>query len=133
MAYALDTNTIILYLRNDSSVMQKFDESYLQGHDFIVPKVVDYEMRRGFQIKSAPNKESAYDIFIQEFYVAELDNAVWDKAKDIYAELYLQHFTVGDLDILIAATCLANGYTLVTTNKKDFENIDGLEIVDWTT
>ena len=133
MTYALDTNTIILYLRNDSAVMQKFDDSYLQGHDFIIPKVVDYEMRRGFRIKSAPKKESAYDIFIQEFFVAELDSAAWDKAIDIYAELYLKHFTVGDLDILIAATCLANGYTLVTTNKKDFENISDLDILDWTT
>ena len=39
---------------------------------------------------------------------------------------------VGDADILIAAFCLENDYTLVTNNTKDFVNIKGLLINDWT-
>lgn len=31
-------------------------------------------------------------------------------------------------DAIIAATALANGYTIITNNEKDFENIIGLKI-----
>jgi len=57
--------------------------------------------------------------------------AAWKYAAQIYAELYVKRFTVKDSDILIAAFCIANGYILVTNNTKDFENIDGLQMVDW--
>jgi len=39
--------------------------------------------------------------------------------------------TVGDADILIAAFCIVNGYTLVTDNVKHFENIAGLRLMNW--
>ena len=132
MTYALDTNTIIYYLRGDPNVRHRFRDLQIQGNDFIIPKMVDYEIRRGFRIKSAPSKRAAYEILTEELNIPELDTAVWEKAEDIYAELYKKHYTVGEMDILIAASCLVNDYILVTTNIKDFENIDGLDIVDWS-
>jgi predicted nucleic acid-binding protein len=33
-------------------------------------------------------------------------------------------------DAIIAATALANGYTIVTKNEKDFDNIKGLKIIN---
>jgi len=132
MTYALDTNTIINYLRGDPNVRHRFRDLQIQGNDFIIPKVADYEIRRGFRIRSAPSKRAAYEILTEELNILELDTAVWEKAEEIYAELYKKHYTVGEMDILIAASCLVNDYTLVTTNIKDFENIDGLDIIDWT-
>jgi tRNA(fMet)-specific endonuclease VapC len=38
---------------------------------------------------------------------------------------------IGDADILIAAYCLVNDYTLVTNNTNDFNRIDGLKLVNW--
>ena len=37
----------------------------------------------------------------------------------------------GEVDALIAATALAHGATLVTSNKRHFENIEGLKIEVW--
>jgi len=34
-------------------------------------------------------------------------------------------------DILIAAYCLANNFTLVTRNTRDFERVEGLNFVNW--
>ena len=62
MIYALDTNIIIHYLRNKPNVHKNFNEAVLQGNDLVVPKLVDYEIRRGFRVLHAPNKESAYKI-----------------------------------------------------------------------
>jgi len=56
---------------------------------------------------------------------------MWVKAAHIYADLRKMGFTVSDDDIFIAAFCLLNEYTLVTRNTKDFENITGLQQVNW--
>jgi len=63
--------------------------------------------------------------------VAELDFASWKYSEQVYAGLYRKRLTIGELDILIAAFCIVNGYTLVTDNTRHFENIDVLKIVNW--
>lgn len=39
---------------------------------------------------------------------------------------------VADLDLMIAATAVANGLTLATLNMKHFERIPGLQVEDWS-
>ena len=56
---------------------------------------------------------------------------VYEKATEIYIALKQKGQLIGDADILIAAYCLVNGYTLVTNNTNDFDRIDGLRIVNW--
>ena len=38
---------------------------------------------------------------------------------------------IGPRDLLIAATALANGMTVVTHNVREFERIEGLPVEDW--
>jgi len=56
---------------------------------------------------------------------------VWEKAIKIYVSLKSKGQLIGDADILIAAYCLANDFTLVTRNDNDFARIDGLRLVNW--
>ena len=53
-------------------------------------------------------------------------------AARTYANLRKKGKTIGDADIMIAAFCVVNDYTLVTANIKHFTDIDGLQLVDWT-
>ena len=62
-----------------------------------------------------------------------MNRNIWRRAANLYSDLRHKGFTVGDADILIAAFCLENGYTLVTNNTKDFVHIDELMLVDWLT
>ena len=135
MKYALDTNILIHYLRNNQIVHQHFNQTVIGGHSIVVPKVVHYEIQRGFRIQQAPKKENVYSELVGEAgfcIVDEMDTFCWERAERVYVELYRKGFTVGELDILIAAMCLEHNLILVTNNTKDFTNIDGMTIEDWT-
>ena len=131
MTYTLDTNAVIKLLRNDAAVKSHFDRAVNNGDGISIPAIVDYETLRGFLCYPAPAKERLYNSLCDRYPVEDMSADVWGRAARIYAELYRKHLTVNDADILIAALCIVNGYTLVTSNKKDFENIDGLKLVDW--
>ena len=56
---------------------------------------------------------------------------------DETAALYMQQFQqqrirVGTRDLRIAAIALANNCTVVTRNRRDFERVPGLSVVDWS-
>ena len=131
MKYALDTNTIIFLLNNDKKVIEKRDETVLAGGRFIIPSIVDYEIQRGLLYKPSPRKEKIYFSLRQYYGVGLIEPEMWVKAAHIYVDLRKRGFTVGDDDIFIAAFCLLNGYTLVTRNTKDFDNIAGINQVNW--
>ena len=134
MVYALDTNIVIHYLRNTANVRQNLNDAIMRGDVLVIPQIVNYEIRRGFRVLHAPKKEAAYNVLTEPAGwcdVAEMDMDSWERAEQIYAELYRKSFTIGELDILIAAFCLVNDYTFVTNNTRHFENIDGLNVVDW--
>ena len=131
MFYVLDTNIIIRYLRNEANIRQNFRNTVIQKHNIIIPQVVDYEMRRGFLILTAPKKEANYNLLLQECVIAEMDLISWKYAAQVYKILHRKGFTVGELDILIGAFCIVYGYTLVTNNTNDFINMDGLKLTDW--
>jgi tRNA(fMet)-specific endonuclease VapC len=102
------------------------------NHDIVIPQAVDYEICRGFRLVTATRKKANYDMLLQDCKIAQMDTLSWKRAEEIYENLYRKSFTVGELDILIAAYCFTHNCTVVTNNTKDFENIDGLTIVDWT-
>ena len=57
--------------------------------------------------------------------------AAWEKAADIYALSRKNGKPIEDTDILVAAFCIVNNYTLVTNNVKHFEDVDGLIFKKW--
>ena len=131
MTYAFDTNTLIFMLNNDENVAKNRDRIVLAGGRFIIPPIVDYEIQRGLLYKPSPNKEKIYFALRKHYGVGVVEPDMWVKAAHIYVELRKKGFTVGDDDIFIAAFCLYNGYTLVTRNSKDFENISGMKHENW--
>ena len=131
MTYAFDANMIIHLLRGTPTVRAKRDEALGQGADIIIPPFVNYEMLRGFLCNAAPSKEKTYHLLCARYSVGEMNVDIWKQGAKIYADLWQKRLTVADSDILIAAFCVVNGYTLVTDNTKDFENIDGLQLINW--
>ena len=132
MDYAFDTNTVIHLMSGTQSVKDNREKAQRNGARFFLPPFVNYEIRRGLIIKPVPTHEKAYAVVFNNCILGEMTVGGWERAANIYAELYAKRFTVKDADILIAAFCMVNDYTLVTANTKDFENINGLQFVNWT-
>ena len=131
MKYALDTNVIIDILHNNAAVTQKFYRVVKRGIELVIPPFTHYEIRRGFLYNPAPTKEKAYKSLMFRYPVGNMDNEILERAAVLYAKLRRSGRTVDDVDILIAAYCLCNGYTLVTHNTRHFSGIDKLVIEDW--
>jgi predicted nucleic acid-binding protein len=64
MIFALDTNIVIRYLRNEPNVIQNFRNAVAANHTIIIPQAVDYEMCRGFRLVTAAKKKANYDILL---------------------------------------------------------------------
>ena len=133
MIYALDTNIIIDLLNGKSAAMTKqFNDTVKNKTPIIIPPLVNYEVLRGFYRTPSLGKETAYRNMCSNCPVGEMNSVIWNRAALIYAALHKSGHTVGDADILIAAFCIINDYTLVTWNTKDFKNISGLQLINWS-
>lgn len=68
------------------------------------------------------------ELAVQDFIA---DSVVLDISSNIIACVQLRrNKKIKTPDAIIAATALANGYTLITNNEKDFANIKGLKILN---
>jgi len=136
MTYALDANTISYFLRGEGNVDSYFQQEVVHtGNPYAIPYVVAFEIWRWLHDKPTGQIKA----FAKQFDVlfnnvqdkAEITAIIWKKAADVYIDLKQKGQLIGDADILIAAYCLVNNYTLVTNNPSDFSRIIGLNHVNW--
>ncbi|MCL2190237.1 MAG: PIN domain-containing protein [Defluviitaleaceae bacterium] len=132
IVYALDANIIIHLLRQNPTTLAHRNKAWESGASIVIPPIVHFEIMRGFLYTPAYGKEMSYRIICAECPIDPVTASIWERAAFIYASTRRKGYTVHDADLLIAAYCLEGGYTLVTNNTADFENIDGLQLTDWT-
>jgi tRNA(fMet)-specific endonuclease VapC len=134
MIYALDTNIISFLLRakQNPEVAERFAAEIEQGNDYVIPPLSYYEITWYLIRKKARAQLMCFhDLYQSAFVKTGMDEADLLLAAQIRAHLEEQGKPIGDADILIAAYCMVNEYTLVTNNTRDFRRIEGLRLVDW--
>jgi tRNA(fMet)-specific endonuclease VapC len=55
-----------------------------------------------------------------------------DEAEDRFVALRRQKVRIATLDLRIASTALVTGSTLLSRNLRDFRQVPGLLVEDWT-
>ncbi len=130
--YAVDTNIISFLLRKDRKLQARVYKEVSDGEGVVIPPIAYYEIKRGLIDHHATDKMRQFEQLCTIIGVDEMDVETLDMAAKIYAVLKKEGRLIEDSDILIAASCLAHDYTLVTNNTKHFEHIEDLTIVDWT-
>ncbi|HEY4327172.1 MAG TPA: type II toxin-antitoxin system VapC family toxin [Mucilaginibacter sp.] len=121
----IDTNIIIDHLRSKDKLASKLyqlsDEPTLY-----ISAVSIYELYMGATSK---DKEKDIKLVTESLIVLPFTDAVALQASKIYHQLKKENELIEFRDIFIAATCLVNGLSIATLNKKHFKRIEGLKIL----
>jgi tRNA(fMet)-specific endonuclease VapC len=99
-----------------------FHEQTLGAHSLIVRAKTDAKILRGYRL---------YQEIQQIFSIVPL--VEFDRAAcDVFNSLRLQRVRLSTLDLRIASIALSKDLTLLTRNLRDFSQVPGLRIEDWT-
>jgi len=94
---------------------------------YFISSVSIYELFMG---ATSAQKEYDFRDVIRNIDVLSVDEAVAIKAGEVYHLLKKKNQLIEFRDIFIAATCIVNDMPLATLNKKHFQRIEGLILVD---
>ncbi len=123
MKYLLDTNIILaLTVNEDENVMRRAAECDVG--DMVTSSVALAEVAFGTERGDPPAMELLH-AFVQEVPVLDFDY----KAALAYAQL---PFKRASFDRLIAAHAVSHDLIVVTGNEKDFSDVPGLRVENWT-
>jgi len=131
MIYALDTNIISYVLNGNSILAEKLESVTRSGDKVIIPLMVYYEAKRGLLANNATVKIRLFDKLCAKLNIQDLTVGDMDTASAIYADRKRIGKMIDDSDLIIAAQCVTQGYTLVTNNIRHLKDIRGLPVVDW--
>ena len=118
----IDTNIAIGYIGNRLSIqaMDKLDDLFNSQYNLSVINQIE--------LLGYPNlekiEEEKFKLFINHSFIHQID----DKTIEKTIEIRKKH-RIKLPDAIIAATCLVNGLDILTLNVKDFENIEGLKVI----
>ena len=128
----LDTDTLSLLMRKNPTVIQNIT-AYLEVYPCLcVSRITVFEVLNGLKAKDAEKQLERFREFLRENQIKEVTELSVELSSDAYAKLRKAGKHSGHDDLLIAGIALANNLVLVTNNTKDFENIEGLELENWS-
>jgi predicted nucleic acid-binding protein len=131
MIYALGSNIISYLLKKDLEIINRYRCESMKGNEFVIPHVAYYEVKRWLLEIGAKNKQMEFDKLCLSIPLGEISKPEWDIASVRYAQMRKIGKPVDDADLIIAAFCINNGYTLITNNVRHFEDIEGLVFENW--
>lgn len=132
MKYLLDTCVLSDFVKGDSNTFKKIT-SY-KPSELAISVITIMEIEYGILL--VPGKKST----VIRAIISDLTEAInivpfcsesAIKAASIRADLHKQGNPIGYYDILIGATALYHGLTMVTANIKEFERISQLKVQNW--
>lgn len=127
----LDTDTLSAVMRGSPIVLAKARE-YVSEHRVLTFSIITrYEILRGLNAKNATMQLQAFDRLCAQSQIVSLTDDAVVRASEIYAELRRRGQPIGDADILIAASALVHGLSVVTNNEQHFRRIPGLVLENW--
>ena len=132
MIYCLDTNIIVDIFRGNKNFLSKIEESIKEKNQFCITILTLAELLKGAFLS---NKKEESIIFVEDFIknieILSLDKESCKTYGEKFAELQKKGKKTEEIDLFIGSIVLTNGLTLITRNKKHFENISELKLVEW--
>ena len=128
MRYLIDTDWAIDHMHHVAGVSHRLEELAPRGIGISVVSLA--EIYEGVFYSTDPDgNERALRLLLAEFDVLPLD----DEACRIFARerghLRTAGTPIGDMDLLIGATAIRHGLTILTNNRRHFSRLRGLDII----
>jgi tRNA(fMet)-specific endonuclease VapC len=131
MSFLLDTNIVSFAIKNDFYIKQKLEVMKFEEVDIYISCITYFEIRRGFLAVDAPKKRERFNQLCQNYPIIFLDDlAILEKAAEIHANLRFKGLPIQTEDVLIAATAMIKGLTVVS-NDSDLTRVEGLSLENW--
>lgn len=131
--FLLDTNICVHLLKNEYGIKEKIAE--VGTKSCFLSEITLAELLYGIE-NSAPTKrkeniqrfENLRSLFLGR--TLPISNVLYEYARQ-KANVRRIGRPVGEFDLLIGATSIVHGLTLVTRNTKDFQNLDRIRLENW--
>jgi tRNA(fMet)-specific endonuclease VapC len=127
----LDTDVCIAILRGkDPSLESKLRELPITTVE--IPSVVIAELWVGVCKSENPSRaESKLELFMRDLQITPFDESAARKYGQIRADLERRGVSIGENDLLIAATVINHGGRLITRNHREYAHVQGLRVETW--
>lgn len=132
LKFMLDTNICIFTLKNRP---QQVREAF-KRHDgqMCISTVTLMELIYGAEKSGSPERNLAdVEGFAARLEVLKYDQDAAAHTGQLRAELAKAGTPIGPFDQMIAGHARSQGLILVTNNRREFDRVPGLRIVDWVT
>ena len=130
MTWLLDTSACIFLMRLREPIVRRVRA--IGAGALAVSSITCAELWYGAAKSTRPQRSRAdQDALLQPFRVVDFDSAAADRYASIKAHLARLGQPIGDRDLMIAATALANRMGIVTSNTSEFGRVPNLAVEDW--
>ncbi|MBX7132972.1 MAG: PIN domain-containing protein [Fimbriimonadaceae bacterium] len=131
MKKLLDTSTCVAFLRKRPlAVVSRFDSA--DRSELVLCTIVCAELLvGGLKADDPERKIAAAREFISQFHCIPFGESEAEVYASIRHDLERAGAKTGANDLIVAATAIAGGLTLVTHNTSEFSRVDGLVLEDW--
>jgi tRNA(fMet)-specific endonuclease VapC len=131
--FLLDTNVCVHLLKNEYGIKEKI--AAVGTKSCFLSEITIAELLYGIE-NSAPTKrkenierfENLRSLFLGR--TLPISNVLYEYARQ-KASVRRIGRPVGEFDLLIGATSIVHGLTLVTRNTKDYQNLDRIRLENW--
>jgi tRNA(fMet)-specific endonuclease VapC len=133
MAVLIDTSILIAHERGTLDVLEAVADR--QEEDFYLSVISASELLHGVHRAREPAVAARRAAFVEgvlgTFPLAPIDLSVARAHARLWADLATGGTPVGAHDLWLAATCVANGWSLATSNVREFRRVSGLTVEEW--
>jgi tRNA(fMet)-specific endonuclease VapC len=127
LSFLIDTDWVIDHFNGVTHVTRRLKE--LQPHGLGLSVVSVAELWEGVFFSRDPKRsQETLEGFLSGVDLLGLDEEICKRFGQLRGSMRKRGQTIGDFDLLIAATALRHNLKLLTNNRKHFEGIAGLEI-----
>jgi len=122
----IDTSILIDFFRKTDKSKTHWIALVNLGYSFAVSTISKFEIFAG----AKPEQLHFWQKIFEHIVVLSVDESTVDVAVNVNANLKQRSKQIDIADLLIASTAISNGLRIATLNRKHFERIENLRIIE---